>query len=220
MTPQEILGRFFRLGKIQSAAILLGILLVAFAVGGILVAALGASPLEALRELVKGAFGNKHAIANTLVKASPLLFVALGICVSFRAGVFNIGGEGQMVTGALAAAAIGFALPTWPTWIVLLLCLIAGAAAGAAWAGIAGWLKVRFNVSEILSTIMLNYIATFGMVYLLSGPLNDPAHALSGRFMPETARLTIELPRWMPTRLHLGVAFGVFLAVIVYVFLW
>ncbi|MBE0636490.1 ABC transporter permease [Candidatus Bipolaricaulota bacterium] len=220
MILNQLLRKYLSVSRLQSVLILLGILAAAFAIGGVVVAALGASPMEALSELFNGAFGNKHAIANTLVKACPLLFVALGICVSFRAGVFNIGGEGQLVTGALAAAAVAFAIPGWPTWLILVLSLAAGTMAGAIWAGIAGWLKVRFNVSEILSTIMLNYIATLGMVYLLSGPMNDPAHALSGRFMPETARLAIELPRLAPTRLHLGVAIAVVLAVLVYVFLW
>lgn len=220
MSLRNLLARFAGLGRLQSFVILAGILVVALGIGGVLVAALGASPLRALQELLAGAFGSQNALANTLVKACPLLFVALGICVAFRAGVFNIGGEGQLVAGALASAAVGFAVPAWPAWFVLTICLLAGSLAGAGWAGIAGWLKVRFNVSEILSTIMLNYVASLGMVYLLSGPMNDPAHAASGRFMPETARVGVTLLRWAPTRLHLGVVLAVLLAVVVYVFLW
>jgi simple sugar transport system permease protein len=200
--------------------ILGGILIAALTVGGVAIAGLGESPWQALAALMRGAFGSTHAMANTLVKACPLLFVALGTCVAFRGGVFNIGGEGQMVVGAVSAAAVALAIPGWPTWIVLTLCLIAGTLGGAAWAGLAGWLKARFHVSEILSTIMLNYIATFGLVYLLSGPMNDPAHRLSGRFMPETARVAADLPRLAPTRLHLGVAIAVLLAILVYVLLW
>jgi ABC-type uncharacterized transport system permease subunit len=217
---QRLIGHIRHSRQLRSLAILLGILLGALLVGGIVIASLGESPLEALGALLNGAFGSANAIANTLVKACPLLFVALGTCIAFRGGVFNIGGEGQLVVGAVAAAAVAFALPAWPKPLVLILCLVAGGMAGAAWAGLAGWLKARFSVSEILSTIMLNYIATFGMVYLLSGPMNDPAHKLSGRFMPETARVAVELPRLVPTRLHLGVAIGVLLAVTVYILLW
>ena len=124
--------------------------------------------------MLKAAFGDLDGIANTSVKAIPLLLVGVGICVAFRANVINIGGEGQMVIGALMATAVGLALPNTPSLILIPLLLIIGAIGGAIWGGIAGALKAYFNVSEILSTIMLNIVAVQIMNFLLRGPMIDP----------------------------------------------
>ncbi|HDL85097.1 MAG TPA: ABC transporter permease [Candidatus Acetothermia bacterium] len=196
--------------------------LLALLVGAVMLAILGTNPWEAYRALFIGAFGSTNALADTIVKATPLLFVGLGICIAFRGGVLNIGGEGQLVTGAIAATALALAIPTWPGWLIILVSLFAGMLAGAIWGGIAGLLKAHFNVNEILSTIMLNYIAVFGMNYLLRGPMMDPLQIKLGSFTPQTARLprAADLPRLIPTRLHLGAAIAVVLAVAVYVLLW
>ncbi len=196
--------------------------LVSLLVGAVMLALLGTNPWEAYRALFIGAFGSTNALADTIVKATPLLFVGLGICIAFRGGVLNIGGEGQLVTGAIASTAVTLAVPTWPGWLIILLALSAGMLAGAIWGGIAGVLKAHLNVNEILSTIMLNYIAVFGMNYLLRGPMMDPLQIKLGSFTPQTARLprAADLPRLVPTRLHLGAAIAVVLAVVVYVFLW
>jgi len=196
--------------------------LIALLVGAVMLALLGTNPWEAYRALFIGAFGSTNALADTVVKATPLLFVGLGICIAFRGGVLNIGGEGQLVTGAIASTAVALAIPTWPGWLIILLALSAGMLAGAIWGGIAGVLKAHLNVNEMLSTIMLNYIAVFGMNYLLRGPMMDPLQIKLGSFTPQTARLprAADLPRLIPTRLHLGAAIAVVLAVVVYVFLW
>jgi simple sugar transport system permease protein len=199
------------------AAVILALL-----VGAIMLIALGTNPWVAYKALFVGAFGSTNALADTIVKATPLLFVGLGICIAFRGGVINIGGEGQLVAGAVAATAVGLAIPNWPGWIIIIIGLLVGALAGALWGGLAGFLKAQFHVNEILSTIMLNYIAVFGMNYLLRGPMMDPLQAKLGSFIPQTARLprTADLPRLIPTRLHLGAAIAVVLAVIVYILLW
>jgi simple sugar transport system permease protein len=102
------------------------------------------------------------------------------------------------------------------------MALLVGLLSGAIWAGIAGFLKAYFNVNEILSTIMLNYIAAYGMNYLLSGPIMDPLQVELGSFIPQTARLTqaVDLPRLIPTRLHFGTIVAVVFAILVYIFLW
>jgi len=97
------------------------------------------------------------------VKATPLLLVALGICIAFRGGMINIGGEGQLVVGAVSATLVGLSFPDSPGWLIIPISALAGFAGGAFWGGIAGVLKARFNVNEILSTIMLNQIAVQGM---------------------------------------------------------
>jgi general nucleoside transport system permease protein len=195
----------------------------ALMVGAVLLMALGANPIIAYGELIKGAFGSQNALAETVVKATPLLLVGLGICIAFRGGVTNVGGEGQMVMGALFGITIALALKSAPPAIGISLSLIAGFAGGALWGGIAGILKSQFNVNEILSTIMMNQIAAQLMLFLLNGPLIDPAQHEAVSRIPQTQRIPegFELPRLLPpTSLHIGVLLAVALAVIVYIFLW
>ncbi len=196
--------------------------LAALAVGAVMLAALGANPLRAYAALLEGAFGSRNALADTLVKGTPLLLVGLGICISFRGGVINIGGEGQLVAGAVSATAVALALPHWPSWAIIPLCLTVGFVAGAIWGGIPGVLKAHFNVNEILSTIMMNQIAVQGMNYLLRGPMIDPVQLRAASRIPQTARLShaADLPRLVPTRLHLGTGLAVLLAFVVYILLW
>lgn len=196
--------------------------LVALLIGAAVMLVLGTNPLVAFRALFVGAFGSFNAIADTIVKATPLAFVGIGICIAFRGGVLNIGGEGQLVVGALSATAVGLALAHWPGWLLMPLCMIAGTIGGAIWGTIAGALKAYFRVNEILATIMLNYIAVNLMNFLLRGPMMDPLQVKLGSFIPQTARLprSIDLPRLIPTRLHLGALIAVVLAVLVYIFLW
>jgi ABC-type uncharacterized transport system permease subunit len=196
--------------------------LAALALGAVMLLLLGANPLEAYSALWDGAFGSTNAFAETLVKATPLLLVALGICISFRGDVINIGGEGQMIVGAILATWVGLTFTSWPGWLVITLSLLAGFLGGAIWGGIPGFLKAYFNVNEILSTVMMNAIAVQLMNFLLRGPMIDPAQAELASKIPQTARLleAFRLPRWVPTRLHLGALIAVILALLVYVLLW
>ncbi len=196
--------------------------LAALAVGAVMLLFLKVNPLEAYRALLDGAFGSTNALAETLVKATPLLLVALGICISFRGDVINIGGEGQMIVGAILATWIGLTFVEWPGWLVVSLALLGGFLGGAIWGGIAGFLKAYFKVNEILSTVMMNAIAVQLMLFLLRGPMIDPIMAERTSKIPETARLleAFRLPRLAPTRLHLGVLIAVALAVLVYILLW
>lgn len=196
--------------------------LAALLVGAVMLFLLGANPSQAYGALWEGAFGSGNAFAETLVKATPLLLVALGICIAFRGDVINIGGEGQMIIGAILATWVGLTLTDWPGWIVITLAMLAGFAGGAVWGGIPGLLKAYFNVNEILSTVMMNSIAVYVMNFLLRGPMIDPAQAELASKIPQTARLleAFRLPRLAPTRLHLGILIAVALAVLVYIVLW
>ncbi|HLF81401.1 MAG TPA: ABC transporter permease [Anaerolineales bacterium] len=196
--------------------------LAALAVGAGMLLLLEADPLEAYGAMLEGAFGSPNALAETLVKATPLLFVGLGISIAFRGGVINIGGEGQYIVGALMATVFALNAPSLPTWILIALALLLGFLGGALWGAIAGALKAYLNVNEILSTIMLNQIAVQSMNFLLRGPLIDPVQAAAASQIPQTARFAaaFDLPRWIPTRLHLGAALAVLLAGLVYLFLW
>jgi len=196
--------------------------LAALAVGTIMLLLLKVNPIEAYAALWDGAFGSANSFAETLVKATPLLLVALGICISFRGDVINIGGEGQMIVGAVLATWVGLTFTEAPGWVVITLALLAGFVGGGVWGGIPGVLKAYFNVNEILSTVMMNAIAVQLMNFLLRGPMIDPAQAELASKIPQTARLIDEfhLARLAPTRLHAGALIAVVLAVVVYILLW
>ncbi len=196
---------------------------VAFVFGAIMLVALGANPLSAYGALVSGAFGDLSGITQTLAKATPLLLVGLGICIAFRGGVLNIGGEGQILVGALATTAVAVGLKDLPGWILMPLCLLAGALSGAIWGGIPGILKARLGVNEILSTVMMNAIALQLSNYLLRGPMIDPEEITRGTRIAQSALLprSVWLPKLVPsTLLHAGALIGLALAVLVYIFLW
>jgi simple sugar transport system permease protein len=208
--------------KIVDALLPVFATLAALSVGALMLIVLGANPFEAFAALYDGAFGSANALADTVVKATPLLLIGLGICISFRGNVINIGGEGQMIIGALLATAIGLAFPEWPGALMIPVAMLAGFTGGAIWGGIPGALKAHFHVNEILSTIMMNAIAVQLMNYLLAGPMIDPVQAASASRIPQTARLSAEFDLWrlVPTRLHLGAIIAVVLAVLVYILLW
>jgi ABC-type uncharacterized transport system permease subunit len=192
-------------------------------VGAVLLLLLGENPIEAYGAMFRGAFGNVSGITQTLTKMTPLLLVALGICIAFRGGMINIGGEGQIIVGALAATAFSLAFPTWPRWVLLPLTLLMGALAGAVWGGIAGVLKARLNVNEILTTVMLNVIALQLMNFLLRGPMLDPEQIAAGTNIPQSAALPVQvwLTRLVPrTLLHAGIIYAIILAILVYFLLW
>ncbi len=246
MNNSSGLSTFFRITRLNRlvdfspVAIALGLALV---VSSILLIALSANPIEAYSAMLEGAFGTENATAETLVKATPILFVAIGITIAFRGGMINIGGEGQMIAGALAGTTVALVLGQMrfdpdiarelivPDLLIIILSLLAGFLAGALYGGLAGFLKAYFDVNEILSTIMLNQIAVQMMNYLLKGVLLDP-EAAGINNIPKTARLvaSAQLPRlWLPigdpvifarTRLHWGLLIAVVLAIIVFIFMW
>ncbi len=198
--------------------------LAALLIGALLIIAFGANPLTGYHALLSGAFGGSYALASTAQKAVPLLLVAVGICIAVRASVWNIGGEGQIVVGALASTATALALPNLPAVLLIPLVLVVAAAGGAAWAGIAGFFKAYFNVNEILSTIMLNLVAVQVMNYLLSGPMinKSQSFAVTGS-IPQTRLLSEH--SWLPTivsgtQLNLGVVIAVAVAIGGYLLLW
>jgi general nucleoside transport system permease protein len=194
---QSITGRLSPLlNRIVNFSPLIISLLAAFLVASLLLLAMNANPVDAVNSMIQGAFGSENATAETLVKAIPILLVGIGICIAFRGGVINIGGEGQMIFGALLSTTIALGLSQSPGPVIITVSLIGGFLAGALFGGLAGVLKAYFNVNEILSTIMLNQIAVQIMNFLLNGPLLDPAAAGSNN-IPKTARIIeqAELPR-------------------------
>ncbi|MDQ6738722.1 MAG: ABC transporter permease [Gemmatimonadota bacterium] len=147
---------------------------------------------------------------DALVHATPLIIAGLAVALAFRAGIWNIGADGQLIAGAAAAAWVGVRVSPAIGVAALPLALFAGAAAGAMWAAIAAWLRSRFGVLEVISTIMLNFIATYSVSYLVRGPLQEPTHVY-----PQTSSIVpgAELPTLLSgTRLHWGFVIAVALA--------
>ena len=146
---------------------------------------LGASPWEGYKALFSGAFGGRSELADTALKATPLLLVGTGICIAFRARVINVGGEGQILLGALLSTVTALGLGDLPGPILLPLVLVGGMVGGGVWGAIPGALKAYLGVNEILSTIMLNIVAVQLVTFLLRGPLIDPEQDAAGRDPPD-----------------------------------
>lgn len=164
-----------------------------------------ASVPQALLTFWQGAFGSTDAVVSaTLVRATPLILAGLAVAVAFRAGVLNLGAEGQLLVGAAAAATVGALLVPIFGGATVVVALLAGAAGGTCWAGIAAWLRHRFGVLEVMSTIMLNFVALYAVGWLVRGPLQEPTHVY-----PQSATLApgARLPLLVPnSRLHAGLA--------------
>ncbi|HVS46353.1 MAG TPA: ABC transporter permease [Verrucomicrobiae bacterium] len=133
----------------------------------------GASPVDGFYALIHGTLGGWPEVAETLTQTTFLLLPALGICLAFRAGLFNIGAEGQLLIGGLLAGAIGAHLFA-PAIVAIPIVLIASMIGGGIWGGIAGWMKARFGANEIIATLMLNFVAMSLANYLVGGPLKSP----------------------------------------------
>lgn len=180
---------------------------------------LGANPIDGYWALLTGAVGDVDAVADTAVRAMPIMLVGVGICIAFRAGVINIGGEGQIILGAITSTMVALALPGLPRIILVPLVLVAGAVGGGFWGAIPGVLKAYAGVNEILSTIMLNIVAAQFLSFLLQDLLIEKG----GIKIQQTKRLTenADLPI-LPggTRLHFGVIVAVGVAILGYFLLF
>lgn len=178
-----------------------GALLLAFVLAALAMLAAGVSPIDGFWALFVGALGGRAQIAETLVQTTALLFPALGIALAFRAGLFNIGAEGQLIMGGLAAGALG-AHFTAPAPIAIVVLLAAGFIGGGIWGGIAGWLRARFQANEIISTLMLNFVALSFANFLVSGPLKSAqATGAETAPLPESSWLPVLIPN---TRLSIA----------------
>ena len=179
----------------------------------LIVRLVGASPVAAAKALWDGAFGSPYSISETLVQTAPLLLPGLGVAVAFRSGLFNIGAEGQFLVGAMAATWVG-TMTTIPAPVHLPLVLIAGAVAGGLWAGIAGLLKIYRGVQEVLSTLLLNFVALQTLSWMVRGPLQEAEKGFpQSDAIAIPARLVVLVAH---TRLHAGVLFALFCAVLIW----
>ena len=189
-------------------------IVLAFAIGCIIVAALGASPLVALQSLWTGAFGNLRNLGTTLSRATPLIFTGLCACFAYRCGVFNLGGEGQFLMGSIAACVVATQSGITGT-PGMLLCIVAGTLAGGLWALIPGVLKVCRGQNEMIISIMLNYVATLFMGVIYTNWLRDGS-------VPQTAAVPDEtqLSRLFGLRVTWAFVIAVVVGLLVYYFLF
>ena len=189
-------------------------IVLALLIGAIIIWISGSNPITAYLALLKGAFGSPEAIQRTLEKATPLVFSGLAVAFAFKAGLFNIGGSGQLLLGAIVAGYIGFAFDGLPFIIHMPLALLGGSVAGALWAAIAGALKAYTGANEVITTIMLNYIAINLTDYLSNGPWKDEGIIARTPAILETA----VLPTW--AFIPVGFIFACLMAVFTYYLLY
>ena len=204
---------------VRAVAVYVAIAALAVLLLAALLAAGGYDAPLALGALWRGSFGSAYALHSaTLVRATPLVLAGLAVTVAFRAGILNIGAEGQLVAGAAAAAAVAGALSSGALLpLALPAALVAAMLAGAAWAGIAALLRARFGVLDVISTIMLNFVAGFVVSWLVRGPLQEPS-----RIYPQTMTLdeAARLPRLLEgSRLHAGALLAAAAAVLLWIVL-
>ncbi|MBV1815578.1 ABC transporter permease [Pseudomonas viridiflava] len=186
--------------------------------GSLLFIALGLDPWVTLHTLLIAPVSDLYGLSELMVKTLPILLCALGLAVAYQARIWNIGAEGQLLLGALASSAVAVNIIEMESRWALVMVLMAGTLAGAAWAGVTAWLRTHFNANEILTSIMLNYIALNLLLYFVHGPLKDPA----GMNFPESATFgdASRLPLLMEDgRAHVGVYFALFALVAVWVLL-
>jgi simple sugar transport system permease protein len=201
-----------------------GSLLVSFILGGIVIWAAGGDAIASYEHIYLAAFGDVGVFNDTLVKASPLILIGLACALAFRMKMWNIGAEGQFYMGAWGASAVILTplLPaSTPGYIFIPVMMLAGFICGALWGFIPGILKAKFNVNEIITTLMMNYIATSWVLFWVFGSWSEAGFQMSKVF-PKTAwlpRLTdfaSQLPELGGLTLHLGIVFGLLAAVIVW----
>lgn len=194
--------------------------LISFLLGAVVMLVIGKNPILAYGEMIRGAFGKQVYLMNTLKRATPIVMGGLAVCIAWRSGYEAMGGEGQMILGAMAAALVGYYLPV-PGWMRILVAMLAAAAAGAVYSALSGWLFDRFQVTFIISTLMLNYIANYFAAYLCNYPLRDPEANVYQMQNAQTGKLPVDatLPPIADGWVHWGFVLALF-AVLVTWFLF
>jgi len=184
----------------------------AFLVSGLLLASAGVEPLKALREMLGGTFGDLYSLSEVVVKMTPLILCGLGVSLAFTMNLWNIGAEGQLYLGAVGASWAALTFPGLPAWALIPLMALAGMAGGLLWALGPALLKATLQVNEIITTLMLNYVAIFLLDFFIFGPWKDPVS--HGFPMSPIFSQAAALPTLGATRVHLGLAFGLAAALV------
>jgi ABC-type uncharacterized transport system permease subunit len=187
----------------------------AFAVTSVLFLITGANPLLAYYYIFYGAFGDLNLTIETLVRTTPIILVSLGLAISFKCKVWNIGAEGQLYMGAMIGTITAVSIGN--TFFTLAIAIIAAIIGGMAWAAVPALMKTKLGINEVITTFLMNYVATNFVLWLLSFPFRSPDSLFpESASLPEAARLPMLFP---PTRLHLGVLIALLVALPIVYFL-
>jgi general nucleoside transport system permease protein len=206
----------------------LSAILVALIIGGLVIKIAGGDPIRSYIHIGEASFGNIGVLSDTIVKATPLLLAALACSVAFRMKLWNIGAEGQFIMGAFGASAVILAplLPAQTSrWIFIPVMIVAGMACGAIWGFIPGYLKAKFNVNEIISSLMMNYIAVAWVNFWIFAVWTEGGFQMSAKF-PENAWLprlldyASTVPAFRGLTTHLGLLLGIVAAIILWVVIY
>lgn len=193
------------------------VVVAAFGVAALFIVLAGKNPLDTFAVLFGYTLGNAIGFSEVVVRAIPLALAGLGLCIAFRANAFNIGADGQIMVGAIVSVALGLALPGVPSYIAAPLSLVAGAFAGGLYGAFAGVLRARYNASEIIVTIMLNYVALQLLAWMIRGPLQETTGVFPrSDALPLSATLDVIIPG---TRIHQGLYVAAVAIGIVYLLL-
>lgn len=188
---------------------------IALLIGALLIVLTGKNPLYAYQSLLRGSFGSLRKFAETIVQSTPLIFAGLAVAFGFTCGIFNIGVEGQLIVGAFTAAIVGIYVKGLPPFLHLPLAMLAGAVMGGIWTGIPALLKITQGTSEVISTIMTNWIAVFVVHYLAAGPLRAEGEIPATDFVQSSAILPSLVPGFYD-RLRWGIIIAVCFAILIY----
>jgi len=206
----------------------IGAIIVALILGGILIYFAGGDPIKSYLHIAKASFGDIGVLSDTIVKATPIMLTALACSVAFRMKLWNIGAEGQFIMGAFGASAVVLApaLPAdTPRWIFIASMIVAGMAGGAFWGFIPGYLKAKFNVNEIISTLMMNYIAVAWINFWIFGVWSEGGFQMSPKFplnawLPRLLDYAKAIPLFRGLTTHGGLVLGVIAAVILWIIIY
>lgn len=192
---------------------------IALAIGAVIILFLGGNVPLAMSSLFKGSFGSFRNLGQSLIASTPILFTGLSFAVAYRAGIFNIGAEGQFYMGAIAGAVVGLFFPNIPPSLKILIILLSGAILGALWGFIPGILKVKLELHEVIVVIMLNKIAIGLTNYFVSGkgPFRFGSSLPATPFISDNGRLT---PIFKNSPLNMGFIIGILIAIIIFVIMW
>src|SRR4030095_7855224 len=206
------------------AAVSVGAIIIALALGGIVIASVGGNPFLSYAHIARASFGDVGVLSDTIVKATPILLAALACSIAFRMKLWNIGAEGQFIMGAFGASAIVLA-PVLPAetsrWLFIPGMALAGMAAGAIWGFIPGYLKAKFNVNEIISTLMLNYIAVAWVNFWVFAVWTEGGFQMSRKFpetswLPRLSEYASSIPLFRGLTTHAGLFLGIIAAVVLW----
>jgi len=192
---------------------------IALLIGSVVILLSGHSPIEAYSAMFFGAFGGTRQIGETLLRATPLIFTGLAVAYGFRAGLFNIGAEGQLFLGGLAAAFMGVKLGGLPWAASVPLVILCAALAGAAWAFIPALMKAKIGAHEVITTMMFTYIGRYFVSWVVTGPFKDEGAIPQTPMLPVSSQLPAlskVFPFIQPNRAHLGIVLGVVAAILVW----